>query len=197
MAWLKPIILKGEHATLEPLSYNHYDELVDAAKDGELWNLWYTPVPKPSEMEKEISRRLERQEEGKMLPFVVINNQTGKVVGMTTYCHFDSSNKRLGIGWTWYAKSQQRTAINTECKQLLLTYAFEELKCIAVVFYVNYLNQQSRKAVERLGAKLDGIIRNHSIMQDGVIWDMCLYSILPNEWLGVKTNLKWLLDKVR
>ena len=197
MSWPEPLTLRGNYCTLEPLSHDHHDALVEAVKDGELWNLWYAFVPKPDEMKEEISRRLELQTKGSMLPFAVINNKTQQVVGMTTYCETNSVNRRLDIGWTWYAKSQQRTALNTECKLMLLTHAFEKLNCIAVGFRVDSLNRQSRNAVERLGAKLEGVVRNYSLLPNGNVRDMCFYSILPHEWPNVKANLSWLMNKPR
>lgn len=197
MSWLEPLTLHNDYCTLEPLSHRHHDGLVEATQDGELWNIHYERVPKPAEMSAEIDRRLETQQQGTMLPFVVIPNHTKKPVGMTTYCRIDAINKRVDIGWTWYAKSHQRTALNTVCKQLLLTHAFETLNCIAVNFRVDVLNQPSRRAVERLGAKFEAIMRNHSILPNGNMQDMCLYSILPHEWPQVKMHLAWLLGQHR
>ncbi|CAN5430682.1 GNAT family protein [soil metagenome] len=197
MAWPEPLTLNGDYCTLEPLSLDHHDALVEAVKDGELWNLWYAFIPKPDDMKKEIIRRLDLQAKGSMLPFTVINRKTQEVIGMTTYCHTDSTNKRIEVGWTWYARSYQRTAINTECKLMLLRHAFEKLNCIAVAFRVDFLNHQSRKAVERLGARLEGIIRNYSLLSNGNPRDMCFYSVLPHEWPNVKANLTWLLTKPR
>ena len=197
MKWLEPLILSNDYYTLEPLSHQHHDALVEATKDGELWRIRYAQIPSPEEMRQEITRRLELWEKEVMLPFTVINNRIKKVVGMTTYCWIDNVNRRLDIGWTWYSKSQQRTALNTICKSMLLTHAFEKLNCIAVGFRVDALNQPSRTAVERLGAKLEGIIRNYSLLRDGNIRDMCYYSILPHEWPNVKAHLNWLLSKPR
>ena len=195
MTWLTPIILAGVHATLQPLSQLHHDDLVDSAKDGELWNLWYTKIPRPEAMRAEIDRRLGLQCEGTMLPFTVFDNTTGRAVGMTTYMNVDSIHKRVEIGSTWYRESVQRTAINTECKLLLLTYAFESLQCIAVELRTHFLNRQSRAAIERLGAKLDGILRNHQVSTNGTLRDTCVYSIIAGEWPPVKANLRWRLDR--
>ena len=197
MAWLEPLTLHGKYCTLEPLSPNHHGELVEAVKDGELWNLWFARVPSPENMQSEISRRLDLQAKGSMLPFAVLDNKTKKAIGMTTFCWIDSVNKRVDIGWTWYAKSYQRTAFNTECKSLLLAHAFEQLVCIYVGIRVHKLNHRSREAVERLGATLEGIIRNYCVMPNGHIADMCFYSILPHEWPNVKAHLNWLLSKPR
>ncbi len=195
MVWSELVTLYGEHCTLKPLTHDYHDALVEAVKDGEIWKLHYALVPHPDDMKKEITRRLDLQEQGLMFPFVVIHNKTQKAVGMTAYCHIDATNKRLDIGFTWYAKSYQRTALNTECKLALLTHAFEQLNCIAVGFRADYLNKASQQAIERLGAKYEGMMRNYAIMSNGDIRDMCLYSILPHEWLRIKNHLKALLTR--
>ena len=195
MSWLAPITLTGRHAILAPLSQNHHDDLVEAVKDGELWKLWYTTVPKPEGMRAEIDRRLDLQKQGSMLPFTVILAATGKPVGMTTYMNVDSINKRLEIGSTWYRKSVQRSALNTECKLMLLTHAFESLNCIAVEFRTHFFNHRSRRAIERLGAKLDGVLRSHQRATNGTLRDTCVYSIIASEWPPVKTHLTWLLQQ--
>ena len=130
-----------------------------------------------------------------MLPFAVIENATGKAVGMTTYMNIDAANRRVEIGSTWYAKRVQRTRLNTECKVMLLTHAFETLKCIAVEFRTSFFNHQSRCAIERLGAKLDGILRNHMIVPEGARRDTCVYSVIENEWPSVRTHLKFQLER--
>jgi RimJ/RimL family protein N-acetyltransferase len=168
---------------------------MEAVQDGELWRLWYTVVPSPEKMQDEIKRRLDLQHSGLLLPFAVIDNKTRKAVGMTTYCTIDASSKRLDIGWTWYQKSVQRTAINTECKLMLLTHAFETLKCIAVGYRVNSFNLNSRRAVERLGAKFDGIMRNFRVMPNGTVCDFYMYSTTNSEWPTVKINLQWKLEQ--
>ncbi len=193
--WPEVIQLKGIHATLVPLSETHLDDLIIAAVDGNLWKIHYAQVPSHETMEADIRRRLSLQKKGLMLPFTVLSNHNQRVVGMTTYTQIDADNKRLGIGWTWYAKSAQRTAINTECKYLLLKHAFENLGCIAVEFKVDTLNIKSQRAVLRIGAKLDGTIRNHSILHDGEVRDMHLYSILPHEWPNVRSHFKWLMSR--
>ncbi len=194
MNWITPIILKGDYCTLVPLSLAHHDDLVIATQDGELSKLWYAIVPNSAEMKEEIERRLLWQKEGKMLPFAVINNKTQIIVGMTSYCQIDNTNRRLDIGFTWYAKSQQKTALNTTCKLMLLTYAFETLSCIAVGFRVDTLNLPSQKAVERLGARYEGTIRNYCVLRDGHIRDMLFYSILPHEWPRIKSHLNNLIN---
>jgi N-acetyltransferase len=189
--------MTGNHATLLPLLHAHHDELVEAVQDGELWNLWYTTVPEPAKMGSEIERRLEEQRKGSMLPFTVIENATGKAVGMTSYMNIDSANRRLEIGSTWYRKRVQRTAMNTECKFLLLQNAFESLDCIAVEFRTASLNEQSRRGIERLGAKLDGILRSHRFFSNGTLRDTCVYSILAPEWPAIKAHLTWQMQKPR
>lgn len=176
-----------------PLLREHHEDLAEAVRDGELWNLWYTWVPKPEGMCDEIERRLDLQQQGSMLPFTVVLNATSKAVGMTTYMNVDSVYKRVEIGSTWYRKSVQRTAVNTECKLMLLTHAFERLDCIAVELRTHFFNHKSRRAIERLGAKLDGILRNHQRAINGTLRDTCVYSIITSEWPAVKGHLEYLL----
>ncbi|HEU0229370.1 MAG TPA: GNAT family N-acetyltransferase, partial [Burkholderiaceae bacterium] len=149
MAFANPVTLSGEHARLELLSSKHHADLVEAVKDGELWKLWYTSVPSPENVGAEIERRLGLFENGSMLPFAVIELATGQAVGMTTYMHIDAANRRVEIGSTWYRRRVQRSGINTECKLMLLTHAFEELDCIAVEWRTHFLNHQSRAGIER------------------------------------------------
>jgi RimJ/RimL family protein N-acetyltransferase len=196
MTWLQPVTLRGPLATLEPLTLDHHDAMVEAVNDGELWNLWYTSVPEPAKMRAEIERRLSLQAQGLMLPFAVLD-PAGRAVGMTTYMNVDAANRRVEIGSTWYRKSAQRTGINTQCKLLLLTHAFEELKCIAVEFRTHFFNQQSRRGIERLGAKLDGILRSHQLASNGTLRDTCVYSIIAAEWPTVKAHLTWQMNKPR
>ena len=195
MPWPAPITLRGRYAILEPLSHTHHDDLVEAVQDGELWKLWFTVVPEPGKMKAEIGRRLDRQAKGGMLPFGVRDTATEKVVGMTSYWNVDEAHRRVEIGGTWYRKSMQRTPLNTECKLLLLTHAFEALNCICVELRTHFFNHASRRAIERLGAKLDGILRNNQILSDGNIRDTCAYSIIVSEWPVVKTNLLWKLSR--
>jgi RimJ/RimL family protein N-acetyltransferase len=192
MTWLEPATLVGRHAILEPLSHHHHDALVEAVKDGELWRLWYTVVPEPAAMKAEIDRRLGLQAKETMLPFAVLDPATGKAVGMTTYMNVDNLNRRVEIGGTWYRRSMQRTAVNTECKLLLLTRAFESMNCIAVEFRTHFFNHKSRRAIERLGAKLDGVLRSHQIMPNGTLRDTCVYSIIASEWPTVKMHLSFM-----
>jgi RimJ/RimL family protein N-acetyltransferase len=197
MAWLEPVTLGGPHARLEPLSQHHRDDLVTAVQDGELWKLWYTSIPAPEKMQVEIERRLALQAAGLMLPFTV-RDADGKIVGMTTYMNIDAANRRVEIGSTWYAKRVQRSGLNTQCKLLLLTHAFEKLDCIAVEFRTHFFNHQSRRGIERLGAKLDGILRSHQIAPNGTLRDTVVYSIIASEWPTAKAHLKYQLEeKVR
>lgn len=195
LIWPAPVTLRGTHVTLVPLDVAHHDELVEAVRDGELWKLWYTWVPQPEEMAAEIKRRLGLQAIGSMLPFTVVENATGRAVGMTTYMNIDAKTKRVEIGSTWYRKRTQRTAVNTESKFLLLMHAFEVLGCVAVEFRTAFLNYQSRRGIERLGAKLDGVLRSHSLLPNGIVRDVCVYSIIAVEWPAVKSHLAWELEK--
>lgn len=195
--WPAPAVLEGRIARLEPLSQAHRASLIEAVKDGELWRLWYTFIPSPEKMKAEIDRRLALREAGSMLPFAVIDLATGEPAGMTTYMNIDAVSRRVEIGSTWYRKSVQRSALNTECKLLLLRHAFETLDCIAVEFRTHFLNHQSRRAIERLGAKLDGVLRNHMRMTDGSLRDTCAYSIIASEWPAVRANLSWQMEKPR
>ena len=194
MPWLEPTILRGAHARLEPLSQDHRDALIEAVKDGELWKLWYTSVPSAEGMAKEIDRRLGQQAAGSMLPWTVLDAD-GKIAGMTTYMNVDAPNRRVEIGSTWYARRVQRSALNTQCKLLLLAHAFEKLDCIAVEFRTHFFNYQSRRGIERLGAKLDGILRSHQIAPNGTLRDTVVYSIIASEWPTVKTHLNYQLNE--
>ncbi|MGJ5132606.1 GNAT family N-acetyltransferase [Bradyrhizobium oligotrophicum] len=197
MPFLEPVTLRGPHASLVPLSADHHDALVEAVSDGELWKLWYTAVPKPETMTKEIERRLGLFATGSMLPFTVLDAD-GRVTGMTTYMNVDAANRRVEIGSTWYAKRVQRSALNTQCKRLLLAHAFEAMDCIAVEFRTHFFNHQSRRAIERLGAKQDGILRSHQIAPNGTLRDTVVYSITAAEWPTVKAHLDYQLnDKPR
>jgi RimJ/RimL family protein N-acetyltransferase len=194
MPWPEPVTLTGPHARLEPLSHAHLAGLTEAVKDGELWKLWYTSIPKPEDMGKEIDRRLGLQAKGSMLPFTVFDAD-GVIAGMSTYMNVDAGNRRVEIGSTWYAKRVQRSALNTQCKLLLLTHAFEKLDCIAVEFRTHFFNQQSRRGIERLGAKQDGILRNHQIAPNGTLRDTVVFSIIASEWPTAKAHLTFQLNE--
>ena len=195
--FILPITLAGAHATLEPLTASHADGVKAAAADGELWNLWYTSVPAPDKVAEWLDIALDMRERQGAMPFIVRDNASGGVVGSTRYFNVDAANRRLEIGHTWYARRAQRTAINTECKRLLLTHAFETLRCIAVEFRTHWFNHRSREAIARLGAKQDGVLRNHHLMPDGSKRDTVVFSILDSEWLAVKRHLDFLLDRPR
>ena len=194
MPWLEPATLGGPHARLVPLSPDHCDGLIEAVGDGELWKLWYTAIPSAEGMAAEIARRLTVQAAGGMLAFTVIDAD-GKIAGMTTYMNVDAANRRVEIGSTWYAKWVQRTGLNTQCKLLLLQHAFETLDCIAVEFRTHFFNHQSRRAIERLGAKQDGILRNHMIAPNGTLRDTVVFSIIASEWPTVKAHLTYQLNE--
>ena len=192
MGWLMPVSLTGQRAALVPLEQDHCAGLITAASDGALWRIWYTGVPAPDAMEAEVVHRLRQREDGKMLPFTVIDVATGQIVGMTSFGHVDPVVRRLEIGWSWYARTTQRSGLNTDAKRLLLTHAFETLGCVAVELRTHFMNQQSRRAIERLGAKLDGVLRQHALAKDGTLRDTCVYSVIAAEWPAVRAHLEWL-----
>ena len=195
MAFIEPVTLKGRIATLEPLAVIHGPELARAASDGELWRLWYTHIAPPERMHEYVATALDMRERLGAMPFVVRDNATGDVVGCTRYFNVDAANRRLEIGHTWYAKRVQRTGVNTECKLLLLGHAFEVLRCIAVEFRTHWFNHASRAAIARLGAKQDGVLRNHQLMPDGAKRDTVVFSIIDGEWPAVKQHLKFQLER--
>ena len=196
MLHIQPIEFHGSHAALVPLSLDHHDDLVQAVKDGQLWQLWFTFIPPPEGMRQEIERRLSLQKQGSMLPFAVLN-ASGQAVGMTTYMNIDAQHHRLEIGSTWYRQGVHRTPLNTECKLMLLRHAFDTLGCHAVEFRTHWFNQASRRAIERLGAKLDGVLRSHQIAPNGSLRDTCVYSILSHEWPAVQAHLSFQLQRPR
>jgi N-acetyltransferase len=197
MPWLEPVHLRSHLVDLAPLSPAHHDDLREAVRDGELWKLWYTTIPSPEGMRAEIQRRLDLQAQGSMLPFAVIDNADGRACGMTTYMNVDAANKRVEIGSTWYRQRVQRTPLNTQCKLLLLSHAFDVLDCLAVEFRTHFFNSASRRAIERLGARLDGILRHHMRMPDGTLRDTAVYSITAPEWPTVRAHLNWQLARPR
>jgi N-acetyltransferase len=194
LSWPAPVELRGSHAALVPLQPVHAAALAEAVRDGELWRLWYTFIPPPERMGAEIDRRLALQAAGSMLPFAVLD-AAGTPVGMTTYMNIDPVHRRVEIGSTWLAARVQRTPLNTECKRLLLGHAFEALDCIAVEFRTHRLNVQSRRAIERLGAQLDGILRAHQRSADGSLRDTAVYSITAAEWPTVRQHLDFQLQR--
>ena len=195
--FVEPVTLTGQHATLEPLERGHESAIKAAAADGRLWELWYTSVPAPDATAAWIEAALAMRENLGAMPFVIRDNASGEIVGATRYFNVEAAHRRLEIGHTWHAQRAQRTAINTECKLLLLTHAFETLQCIAVEFRTNFFNFQSRRAIERLGAKQDGILRNHQVLPDGTLRDTVVFSIIEGEWPAVKRNLQFLLERPR
>ncbi len=197
MAFIEPVTLKGNHATLEPLALQHEEALKRAATDGELWRLWYTSVAPPAKMAEYIEVAMDMRERQGAMPFIVRENADGEIVGCTRYFNVDAINHRVEIGHTWYAKRAQRTAINTECKLMLLTHAFEKLACIAVEFRTHWFNHASREAIARLGAKQDAVLRNHQLMPDGSKRDTVVFSIIDGEWPAVKRHLQFQLDRPR
>ncbi|SAK59985.1 GNAT family N-acetyltransferase [Caballeronia ptereochthonis] len=193
--WIEPVTLEGEHVKLVPLTLDHEAALAAAAADGELWKLWYTSVPAPGTTRAYIETAIDMRERLGAHPFAVIDPKTGDVVGSTRYFNVEAAHRRLEIGHTWYAKRVQRTALNTEAKLLLLGHAFEKLDAIAVEFRTHFMNHQSRAAIARLGAKQDGILRNHQIGRDGAYRDTVVFSIIESEWPAVRTHLKHRLDR--
>jgi len=187
---VSPVILEGQHVRLEPLSLAHQEALIAAAGDGELWNSTVTIVPSRETIASYIGTALNAQAQGHALPFVIIRKESGLVVGCTRFFHIERDHRRVEIGYTWLSAGAQRTSINTEAKLLLLTHAFEFWRCIRVEFFTDFLNHQSRTAILRLGAKQEGILRNHMIMPSGRYRDSVCFSITEAEWPDVKARLK-------
>jgi N-acetyltransferase len=185
----QPVALEGEFVRLEPIAPRHADGLRAAAGDGRLWELWYTIVPAPDALDAWIASADRQRQAGRALTFAVIRRRDGRVVGSTRYMNIEESQRRLEIGTTWYAAEVQRTALNTECKRLLLGHAFEALGCLAVEFRTHWFNHRSRDAIARLGAKQDGVLRNHQRLADGTLRDTVVFSIIDSEWPAVKRHL--------
>ena len=193
--WLKPVVLAGDRVRLEPLLRSHAAALVEAASDGQLWRLWYTGIPSEQTVDSYIEEALNEQQQGRALPFVVVEQVSGAVIGSTRFCNATATDTRVEIGYTWYAKSFQRSVVNTECKSLLLNHAFESLGAIAVEFRTHWHNHASRAAIARLGAKQDGVLRNHQKSADGCYRDTVVFSIIDSEWPAVKQSLAFKLDR--
>jgi N-acetyltransferase len=189
MLEINQITLESKYVLLRPPSINDLDGLSSAAQDGEIWNSPYALFPTISEMSNYLQDLLKKEQMKTILPFIIIHKQSNKIVGTTRYLNIDYDNYRLEIGHTWIARYYRRTAINTESKLLMLQHAFEKLNCIAVEIRTDILNNVSRKAIERLGAHQDGVLRNHKIMRNGRIRDTVCYSIIQSEWPYVKENL--------
>jgi RimJ/RimL family protein N-acetyltransferase len=194
MAFIEPVTLTGRHVLLEPLAAAHHDALIAAASDGELWKLWYTSVPSPQTMRSWLETALSMRAHDD-LAFAIRDMRDGSIVGSTRYFRVDAANRRLELGHTWYARRAQRTGINTEAKLLLLGHAFEALQCIAVELRTHWMNRQSREAIARLGAKQDGVLRNHQRMADGTLRDTVVFSIIESEWPTVKRHLQYKLER--
>ena len=192
--WIEPVTLTGSKVILEPLSLEHLDGLISAVKDGELWKLWFTSIPAPEKAEEYIKTALGMRETAGAMPFIVRDRESNKIIGGTRYFNVDEVNQRLEIGYTWYSESYQRTAANTECKYLLLSHAFEKLGAIAVEFRTHWHNHKSRTAIARLGAKQDGVLRNHQRTADGSYRDTVVFSIINLEWPAVRQSLMYRLN---
>lgn len=195
--WIPKITLNGNTVTLRPLSIEDEGALAESARDGLLWELTYTSVPENHETRDYIEKAINNDENGRSCTFVVVHKGANRVIGSTRFTNLDPVNKRLEIGYTWYAKSYQRTAVNKECKLLLLSFAFEQLNCLAVEFRTHHRNTPSQKAIEMLGAKFDGILRNHQIDRSGQMRNTMVYSITDTEWPDVKERLKGKIEHVR
>ena len=192
-----PGVLEGRGIRLEPLSYDHADELADAASDGELWTLWYTSVPRPDATHRYIADALKGQDAGHMLPWAVRDLATNAIVGSTRYHDIVAPIDRVEIGYTWYAQRCQRSNVNTTCKLLLMTHAFEVLGAQLVGWRTDNYNFASQRAIERLGAKKDGVLRHHALRRDGTVRDTVMYSLAAGEWPEVKAHLQYQLSKPR
>lgn len=187
---VQPTVLEGNGIRLEPLTDEHADGLAAAAADGELWNLWFTSVPAPGGMPAYVADALQGQREGRMLPWAVRDLGSGVLIGSTRYHDIVPAIDRVEIGYTFYAKSRQRTHVNTTCKLLLLRHAFETLGCKVVGLRTDNFNFRSQRAIEGLGAKKDGVIRHHAPRRDGTVRDTVIYSILASEWPDVRRHLE-------
>ena len=195
MIELRPVTLERNGVRLEPLSTDHHDALEAAAADGELWRLWFTSVPAPGETRAYVTDALAGQRDGHMLPWVVRDAASGAVIGSTRYHDVVARIDRVEIGYTWYARSWQRSHVNTTCKLLLLEHAFETVGCKVVGLRTDNFNFASQRAIEALGAKKDGVLRHHAARRDGTVRDSVLYSILAGEWRDVKRHLELRLQR--
>jgi len=194
---VQPVTLADERVRLEPLGLHHLDGLLAAAADGELWNLRFTTVPEPHETQAYIERALQQQAEGSRLAFAVVDVGSGRVLGSSSYHDIVPAVDRLEIGYTWYAASVQRTHVNTSAKLLLLTHAFETLGAQLVGWRTDNFNFASQRAIERLGAKRDGVLRHHMLRRDGTVRDTVMYSLTRGEWPEVRAHLHWQLRRPR
>jgi len=195
MIQLQPVVLEGQGIRLEPLRDDHRDALIAAATDGRLWDLWYVSVPTPDEAATYVADALNGQRDGHMLPWVVRDTETGAIIGSTRYHDVVASIDRVEIGYTWYSQSRQRTHVNTTCKRLLLAHAFDTLGCKVVGLRTDPFNFRSQRAIEKLGARKDGVLRHFSTRRDGSARDMVMYSILAVEWPDVRRHLELRLHR--
>lgn len=193
-AWSATPTLKGERVTLEPLSRDHVPALQEAVRDGELWTLWYATVPEPEAMPAYVDKALALREEGRAIPFAV-RDADGTIVGSTRFGDIEAAHRRVQIGWTWYAKRAQRTGLNTEAKALMIRHAFETMGCGRVEFRTHFMNHVSRAAIARLGAKEEGVLRQHMRMPDGGWRDTVVFSIVDGEWPAVRSHLRHLMAR--
>ena len=194
-SWFKEIVLETERIKLVPLRLDYKEDLLNAAKDGDLGKLWFTSVPTVDTIDDYMNKAINDFKLDKGLAFAVIDKKSDKIIGTSRYTNATPEYKRLEVGYTWYAKSYQKSFVNTECKLLLLTYAFEVLETIAVELRTNWYNFESRKAIARLGAKQDGVLRNHQINPDGSFRDTVVFSIINSEWKACKRSLLFKLDQ--
>lgn len=192
--WRDPPLLRGRHVTLEPLQATHVEGLRAAVRDGRLWELWYTSTPRPEEMDAYVGSALEQQAAGSCLAFAV-RDAAGEVVGTTRYYDLAPAVPRLQVGYTWYARRVQRTGLNTEAKLLLLAHAFERMGCVSVGLQTSHQNLASRKAIARIGATQEGILRSHLRHKDGSLRDTVCFSIVDAEWPAAKANLQAMLAR--
>jgi N-acetyltransferase len=197
MIKVDPVVLERAPLRLEPLGLEHEEGLKRAAADGELWNLRFTSVPEPAQTRGYIEAALSHREAGHRFPFVVIESATGEVLGSTSYHDIVPAVDRLEIGWTWYAKRMQRSAVNTTAKLLLMTHAFDTLGAKLVGWRTDNYNFASQRAIERLGAKKDGVLRHHALRRDGTVRDTVMYSLSAGEWPEVRAHLEWQLARPR
>lgn len=196
LKWFNEVELETNHIKLIPMDKNHKNDLLTAASDGNLSDLWFTSIPTSSNIENYIEKAIDDFKQDKGLAFVVFDKKTNKIIGTTRYTNATPEHRRLEIGYTWYLQSYQKTYVNSECKLLLLTHAFEELHSIAVEFRTHWYNFQSRNAILRLGAKQDGVLRSHQIMPDGSYRDTVVFSIVNNEWITCKRSLNYKIDQI-
>ena len=194
---IEDLTLEGESVRLIPLQEHHKKDLLEVASDGNLWELWYTSVPSIDTIDEYVLHAIRQRDIGKEYPFAVLHKASQTIIGCTRFYNIQPEHKRLEIGYTWYSKSFQQTGVNTECKYLLLAYAFEELGTIAVQFMTDWFNLKSRAAIARLGAKQDGVLRQHRINKDGSYRDSVVFSITNQEWKGVKKSLEYKLKSYK